>query len=82
MPSNTCCPKALSSAEASFVLLGPLRFLGGKTGEREKWQRAGNDGKGEERYLPYFMRLAGLICGSVVMAEPEDEFDDFGCFFK
>ena len=39
-------------------------------------------GKREERPLPYFMRLAGQICGSVVMAGPEDELDGFDCAFK
>ena len=38
-------------------------------------------GKREERPLPYFVRLAGRICGSVVMAEPEDELDDFDSAF-
>ena len=37
-------------------------------GEREKWQRAGNAGKGKER--------------REVMAEPEDELNDFDCTFK
>ena len=39
-------------------------------------------GKREERPLPYFVRLAGQICGSVVMAGPKDELDDFDCAFK
>ena len=39
-------------------------------------------GKREERPLPYFVRLAGQICGSVVMAELEDESGDFDCTFK
>ena len=38
-------------------------------------------GKREERPLP-FVRLAGQICGSAVMARPEDELDDFDCAFK
>ena len=39
-------------------------------------------GKREERPLPYFMWLAGQICGLMVMAEPKDELDDFDCSFK
>ena len=39
-------------------------------------------GKREERPLPYFVRLAGQICGSVVMPGPEDELDDFDYAFK
>ena len=54
-------------------------------GEREKNGSArGMPGRGkrEERPLPYFVRLAGQICGSVVMAVPGDELDDFDCAFK
>ena len=42
-------------------------------------------GKREERPLlplPYFVRLAGQICGSVVMAVPGDELDDFDSAFE
>ena len=39
-------------------------------------------GKREERPLAYFVRLAGQICGSMVMAEPEDDLDEFDCSFK
>ena len=61
-----------------------VRKGGRGPGEREKWQRAGMPGreKREERPLPYFVRLAGQICGSVVMAVPGDELDDFDCAFK
>ena len=34
------------------------------------------------RKHPYFVRLAGQICGSVVMPGPEDELDDFDYTFK
>ena len=39
-------------------------------------------GKREERPLPYFVRLASQICGSVVMVVPGDELDDFDRAFK
>ena len=42
--------RSLSSAEASFVLLCCFVPKGRRwPGEREKWQRAGNAGKGKER---------------------------------
>ena len=51
----------------------------GKTGSARGMPRRG---KREEGPLPYFVRLAGQICGSLVMAEPEDQLNDFDCTFK
>ena len=34
------------------------------------------------RPLPYNVRFSGRICGSVVMAEPEENLKDFECSFK
>ena len=42
--------------------------------EREKRKRAANAGKGKEGREGWF--------GSVVMAEPQDDFDDLDCSFK
>ena len=81
--------------DLSIPLLSPpqrppttrLDTLGKKragAGKREKLQRAGNAGKGKERKeaLPDFVRFSGRICGSVVMANPPDDLDDFECSFK
>ena len=39
-------------------------------------------GKREARPLPYFVRFAGRICGSLVMAEADDDLQDFDSSFK
>ena len=39
-------------------------------------------GKKERRPLPDFVRFSGRICGSVLMANPPDDLDDFECSFK
>ena len=61
---------------AGFLAVGMGR---GKNGSA---RGVSGRGKREERPLPYFVRLAGQICGSMVMAEPEDDLDDFDCSFK
>ena len=51
-------------------------MLWGGWGERKR-EHAGNDGKGEERPLPYNVQFSDQICGSVVLATPADYFDVF-----
>ena len=60
-----------------------VRKGGRGPGERENGSARGMPGRGkrEERPLPYFVRLAGQICGSLVMAVPVDESNDFDCAF-
>ena len=55
-----------------------------ESGERvnESARGALGRGKREERPLPYFVRFSGQFCGSVVMAEIEQDLDDFDCSFK
>ena len=49
-------------------------MLWGRWGKRKR-ELVGNDGKGEERPLPYNVRFSGWICGSVVLAKPADYLD-------
>ena len=39
-------------------------------------------GKKERRPLPDFVRFSGRICGSVVLAKPDDNLDGFERPFK
>ena len=53
-------------------------MLWGGWGERKR-EHMGNDGKREERPLPYNVRFSGQICGSVVLAKPADYLGVFEC---
>ena len=59
-----------------------VRKGGRGPGERENGSARGIPGRGKREERPYFVRLAGQICGSVVMAVSVDELNDFDCAFK
>ena len=64
--------KLVISFSSSFFVLW------GGWGERKR-EHVCNDGKREERPLPYNVPFSGLICGSVVLAKPANYLDDFEC---
>ena len=59
---------------------GARRLGRGKLKARgERWE---GERKKERRPLPDFVRFSGRICGSVVLAKPDDDLDGFERPFK
>ena len=64
------------------IKLSPLQrplCVAGRLEER-KIEHMGNDGKREERPIPYNVQFSGQICGSVVLAKPADYLNVFECY--